>query len=91
MYASQYDYPLVVKTGDDNDSTLVELYHLPDVSYARSIHGMELGAGYNEEIVEINDKPYSLYAYNRSSNGAIPVVDGDWSKFKIEKAPQDAY
>ncbi len=78
-----YGYPQAVKTESPDDKLVVELYYIPENEYARSIHNMELGAGYYAEEITINDNPYTLYAYKKTPGSPRPVVtSGDWTEYQ---------
>jgi gamma-glutamylcyclotransferase (GGCT)/AIG2-like uncharacterized protein YtfP len=77
-------YPFVVKTGNPEDTIVVELYHLPDQTYAKRIHWMELGSNFHVEELNLDDQTYWLYA-KKDGTGFMPVPYGDWTKYKRGK------
>lgn len=76
-------FPFVIPTGNQSDTIKVELFDVPEELAARSIHHMELGAGYGVDEVTINDQVYWLYTYSPQRNyKSFPEVPGgDWVEF----------
>lgn len=80
-------YPCVVRTDDDNDTIVVDLFELEN-NTAYRIHQMEKGAGYDYEEIEINGTKYGIYVYAPSSLERLrdrQVPGGDWVKFLQER------
>lgn len=79
-------YPCVVKTGNEEDKILVELYTIPDKLHATSIHHMEIGAGYDSEEIQIGDLgTYSIYTQKNDRGGRLrPIEGGDWTAYNKE-------
>lgn len=74
-------YPFVAPSNDADASIVVELYKLSDPDIIRSIHRMEIGAGYDTATIEVNDQQYTLYYQHNNNYGYTEVPNGDWVKF----------
>lgn len=84
-------YPAVYKTNNSNDKILVEAWHVPDELACRSIHMMEIGAGYDVEEVEIGGKMYWLYTHDEKwSKGKKEVENGDWVAWRTAQVKAEA-
>jgi gamma-glutamylcyclotransferase (GGCT)/AIG2-like uncharacterized protein YtfP len=85
-------FPAVYKTNNPDDKILVEAWYVPNEMSCRSIHMMELGAGYEVEEVELEGKMYWLYTYDEKySQGKLEVKSGDWVNFITEKRKADGW
>lgn len=75
-------FPFVIPTENENDTIIVDLFSIPDELAARSIHYMELGAGYGVEELLIDGTVYWLYIYPSERDyvqrGFPEVPGGDW-------------
>jgi gamma-glutamylcyclotransferase (GGCT)/AIG2-like uncharacterized protein YtfP len=77
MYSLGY-YP-AVKRG--SGSIVVDLFNVDDKSIVRRLHFMELSAGYSAEFADTSVGLATIWLMNQLPGEAIPVPDGDWSKF----------
>ncbi len=77
-------YPAIVETGNPKDIVVCDILSSDSDDY-KSINRMELGAGYKEKKVVIDNKECSLYTYNDLSFRDKPVPDGDWNKYLNNK------
>jgi gamma-glutamylcyclotransferase (GGCT)/AIG2-like uncharacterized protein YtfP len=77
-------YPAVV---DGKGKVVVELHEIPNAQTAEYIRQMELGAGYEERVVNVDDVDAYLYVYkgNNRLNPELKVEHGDWSKYLAER------
>lgn len=74
-------YPIAYRVDDPTKKITVTLVEIIDPGVERSIHGMELGAGYKYEEVEINGENYGIYLQSPSAYSTHPpVAHGDWVK-----------
>lgn len=73
-------YPAVVRTGNPADSIEVEVTEITDVKTQESIERMEFYAGYNEELVNLEDGSVAyIFAMGPSIIGDYDEVSsGDW-------------
>lgn len=80
-------FPFVVPSNNQDDTIIVELFDIPDELIARSIHQMEIGAGYGVDEITLEDQVYWLYIYpSERDYGRFPqVTDGDWVRFAAEQ------
>lgn len=77
-------FPLIVKSTSDKDKITVDLFAIQDESLERSIHMMEIGAGYERITQNIEGVDYYLYAYDRANPNLQQVVNGDWAEYQVE-------
>ena len=83
LHDTGYGYPMAVKTESPDNKLVVELYYIPENEYSRSIHSMEMGAGYYPEEIVINDNKYTLYAFKQVQGTSRPIVtSGDWTEYE---------
>lgn len=76
MYNLGY-YPGVIEGGHD-DEIVVDLMELIPEAY-NVVYNMELGAGYREDTVSIDDRLYNIFIYDENINPNWGIVkNGDW-------------
>lgn len=79
LYALTH-YPYAVKSARVADSIVAEIFRVTNKQAERSIHALELQAGYFYDEVVVDDLPVGIYLY--PSAGNHPVVEGgDWVHF----------
>lgn len=72
-------YPAAIQTFDQS-IIAVDLFEVSDEAY-NSIQYMELGAGYEEQFVNIDDSMYSIFLYDeRFIENKNLIESGDWVK-----------
>lgn len=77
-------YPAAVKS-DDDSQLIVDLFELDHEVY-NHIHGMEYGAGYTREVVNIDGDKYSIFVYPDSGFSVNNLVkSGDWVAHILSK------
>ena len=75
-------YPYVVRSTDNADKIVVELFKVTNPQTEQIIYEMELEAGYIFEEVEISGVKFGIYVMNAQEPGDPEVVSGDWCSFK---------
>jgi gamma-glutamylcyclotransferase (GGCT)/AIG2-like uncharacterized protein YtfP len=81
MY-SLADYPYAVRTGDNEDKIIADLFTIKDAATEQSIHKMEIEAGYIFANVTIGNIKFGIYLFEKAGGGDPEVKDGDWSNFR---------
>ncbi len=80
---SLWAYPYIVPSKEG--SIVVDLFSIYDEATYNSVYGMEAGAGYREEFVEVDNEKYQIWVYKYLPRDTHPKVEGgDWSKFYTE-------
>jgi len=79
-------YPCIVRTDNKKDTVVVELFNITDENRILGIYGMEIGAGYHLEHVDVNGETCGIYVYPEGYKNTVPVLSGDWVKFKSQKS-----
>jgi len=79
LYALE-DYPYAVKTNSPDDEIVVELFRVTEQQVKRSIHDLELGAGYIFELIPLGGHVACLYLFEHAGNNHR-VKSGDWVEF----------
>lgn len=79
-------YPMVVHTPENPENRLVvDVFEVSQSCYS-SIKGMELGAGYDELVLDDGAIIYT----QRDSKGLKRVESGDWSEYLRSKREQSS-
>jgi gamma-glutamylcyclotransferase (GGCT)/AIG2-like uncharacterized protein YtfP len=74
------DFPFAIKSGNDADKVLIEVFEIEDEITRRKIDELEVGFGYHSEVVLIEDVEIKIYLFTDKAN--YPQVQGgDWVKF----------
>jgi gamma-glutamylcyclotransferase (GGCT)/AIG2-like uncharacterized protein YtfP len=73
-------YPGIKKSNNPEDTLVCDLVKVTDKSEFQAIDGMEIGAGYSREIIEIEGVQAILYLYEGKVQEERLVPSGDWSK-----------
>lgn len=76
-------YPCVIRSDNEEDTLVVDLFTVTGPR-ERSIHNMEIGAGYNYEEVEINGQMFGIYTFDKENGKRLEnrlVPGGDWVKY----------
>lgn len=77
-------YPYAIKTGNDDDAMKVSVIKAKNRAET-NIHGMEIGAGYEYDEVEIDGEKCGIYLFPAGyAREERLVPHGDWVKFKTE-------
>lgn len=74
------DYPYAVKTIDQNQSILIEIFSVTDNQTRNAIHKMEIEAGYFLDQIMVAGRLVSIYLYENKGNDP-KVNGGDWVEF----------
>ncbi len=79
MYALKW-YPYAVRSEQQGDRILAEVFRVTNQATERAIHNLELGVGYLYDEVEIRGRNTGIYLFEKA--GEEPFVNGgDWVKF----------
>jgi gamma-glutamylcyclotransferase (GGCT)/AIG2-like uncharacterized protein YtfP len=73
-------YPCIIRSDDPADKVVIDLFEANEETFQR-IHRMELGAGYNAEVVEVNGEDYTIYTFPQNQREYLAtrrVNSGDW-------------
>ena len=73
-------YPYAVKTNQEEDAILVEVFKITDSPTEKAIHDLEISVGYYYDEVEIRRQPVGIYLFKKAGSESL-VKDGDWVKF----------
>lgn len=76
-------YPCVVR-GDIEDFIVVDIVDVSPDCY-RSIYNMELGAGYSETSVNVEEHESSIFTYDNMGSRGTQVKNGDWVTYNYQK------
>ncbi len=71
-------YPAVILDGEEADIVYGEIYDIPDDVF-KPIQQMEIGAGYSQRTISINDENVEIFVFDQDSSGFKRVVDGNWT------------
>ena len=80
MYAVHPDYPGVICTGDQKETITVDLVELSERAFDHVL-SMELGAGYSEMDITIDNEKYIIFIYERSLDNCKRIEHGDFVGF----------
>lgn len=72
------DYPYAVKS--NTGSIVADLYQIKDAKICKSIHQMELNAGYYYEEIIIASQSFGIYLFMHASPADEEIKSGDWVK-----------
>ncbi len=81
--ARMYDlggYPCIVLNGSSEDSVHGELYEMPAGKCRDAITAMELGAGFIEKCVIVEDVHAVAFVYENAPAHAPRIEDGCWRR-----------
>ncbi len=73
-------YPAAVKTASKDHSIVAEIFRITDPLVAKSIHDLEINAGYYFDTVMIDGEEVGIYLFESSENYQ-EVSSGDWVNF----------
>jgi gamma-glutamylcyclotransferase (GGCT)/AIG2-like uncharacterized protein YtfP len=76
-------YPCIVKSGNEKDTVVVDVFEVVDTITSRRIDGMEYGAGYYSDNLEVTFEDGSkakikAYLYKQEPKWGTPIDGGDW-------------
>ncbi len=74
------EFPFAVKTNNDKDQILIEIFEINDVEIQKQIDELELGYGYFMEAIMIDKQSVKIYLLEKNTNYPL-VIGGDWVKF----------
>ncbi len=74
------DFPFAVKTNQQAHRILVEIFAISEMEVEREIDELELGYGYYQELIQIDQLQVRLYLFKDQANYPL-VLGGDWVKF----------
>lgn len=74
------EYPYAIKSPNTEHIVIAELFRLED-STARSIHEMELEAGYYYDELQIDRNKYGIYLFSEANPFDEEITSGDWTSF----------
>lgn len=76
-------YPTTVRTAEDS-TIVVDLFNVGETAF-QSIKYMELGAGYNLEVVEIDGEYYNIFTFSGKQIKNQPEISGgDYLHFSYQ-------
>lgn len=84
-------YPLVVKTGNEEDNIVVELVTITDPDTIASITNMELVAGYIIETVKVSGHEWIIFLFEQDIEEYPEVICGDWTLHTEKNEKSEAY
>lgn len=73
-------YPFAYQTASTNDKILVEVFEVTDKEAERTIHAIEMEAGYFLDSIMIDNHTVKIYLFENVSDYPF-VFGGDWVKF----------
>ncbi|HRK53314.1 MAG TPA: gamma-glutamylcyclotransferase [Cyclobacteriaceae bacterium] len=73
-------YPYAVKSINESNSIVVEIFLIENTRAAEAIHKMEIDAGYIFELIEVDGEKVGIYLFEHSG-GNSKVESGDWVEF----------
>lgn len=74
------EYPYAVRTSNADERIIAELFQL-DYLQAKSIHDMELEAGYYYDEIQIHQNFYGIYLFSKINPTDEEIPSGDWAKY----------
>jgi gamma-glutamylcyclotransferase (GGCT)/AIG2-like uncharacterized protein YtfP len=74
------NYPFAVKSSDSSHKILVEVTEILNVETEKSIHDIELEAGYYAEKILIGDNLVTIFLFEEAAN-YLRIDSGDWVIF----------
>lgn len=74
------NYPFAVRSMDDKDVIVAELFKVTDKQAEQRIHALELSVGYYYDEVLVEGRSAGIYLYKSAGNHP-PVEHGDWVHF----------
>lgn len=77
---SRGEFPVAVKSGNINDSIVVEIFNIPDRATREMIHKLEMDEGYYLETIIVDEIEAGIYLYESPENYQA-VQSGDWVTF----------
>ena len=78
------EYPYAIKSPDPGHIVIAELFRLEDTT-ARSIHEMELQAGYYYDELQIGQNNYGIYLFSEANPFDEEITSGDWASFVVQR------
>ncbi|MEQ8303610.1 MAG: gamma-glutamylcyclotransferase family protein [Cyclobacteriaceae bacterium] len=79
LYALE-DYPFAVRTRNQDESIVVELFRIRNGKVRMEIDKLELDAGYIREEIEVGGYRAVIYTFQKAENNQ-EVPGGDWVEF----------
>jgi gamma-glutamylcyclotransferase (GGCT)/AIG2-like uncharacterized protein YtfP len=76
------DYPYAVRS--DTGSIVADLFQVNDMRIGKSIHQMELDAGYHYDEIIIASRSYGIYLFVNPAPGDEEIRSGDWVRYVNE-------
>lgn len=73
-------YPYAVRSGNNEDSIVIEIFRIIDPTTRKDIYLLELDAGYIFKVIEVHHKKIGIYLFEAPTNN-IKVESGDWVEF----------
>jgi gamma-glutamylcyclotransferase (GGCT)/AIG2-like uncharacterized protein YtfP len=86
-------YPFAIKTNDESDKLVIDLFTITNDRTENSIHRMELGAGYIYDEVDVDGVSYGIYLFPnrlRDYESYTQVKGGDWCEYKSDRKEKEA-
>ncbi|HEX5170563.1 MAG TPA: gamma-glutamylcyclotransferase [Cyclobacteriaceae bacterium] len=74
------EYPYAVKSTNPAQSIIAELFFLDDLT-AKSIHDIEIEAGYYYDEIQIDQNLYGIYLFKEANPYDEEIGSGDWASF----------
>lgn len=74
------DYPYAVKTNNEKDELVIEVFRIKDEITIQNIHKLELDAGYNFDLIDVVGMKVCIYLFEEPGNNQ-KVKSGDWVEF----------
>lgn len=80
MYSLK-EYPYVIRTDDQNDHIIVDLFQIASEKTEEMIYEMEIDAGYVLSTVMIEGIKFGIYVFEEPIAGDEYVDGGDWVSY----------
>jgi gamma-glutamylcyclotransferase (GGCT)/AIG2-like uncharacterized protein YtfP len=77
MY-SLHEYPYAVRTGDETNLIVAELFEITDAETEQMIYEMEIDAGYILSEVVIDNTIFGIFLFEQPDPAHPFVAHGDW-------------
>lgn len=76
------DYPYIVRSSNDADVIIADLFQIVKVETEQNIHNMELEAGYIFSEVDIGAIKFGIYLFDQPALGTLMESPADWRVFR---------
>lgn len=74
------NYPFAIKSSDPSHKILIEVTAILNAETEKSIHDIEIGAGYYAEKIQIGGDLVTIFLFEAAANN-LRIDSGDWVIF----------